>query len=149
MLSQKCRFSDKWPDLSSCRSASPTWRAIVCVGHLLDSLLRLKLGNGAASFWFDSWLQEGPLCKLIPYVHISDSDLSLKDVWRNWDWMLEALATPLSPEALNALRNCQVWLHQDSRDCKAWIHDTSSCYTVSSAYWWFYDKMFGSSALLG
>ena len=61
-------------------NASPTWKALVRAYQLLGIGFAMSLGNGQISFWFDKWLLNGPLYNLVPFVHISDSDLQVWDI---------------------------------------------------------------------
>ena len=63
------------------------------VAHLLEEGFCFKIGKGAVSFWYDSWLPGDPLCRRVPHVHISDSTLNVRDVWRDGVWNLNELVT--------------------------------------------------------
>ena len=69
-LAKQYQFTGKWPKLSSCKSASHSRKAIVRIGNVFYPGIQLQLGNGMASFLFDAWLPVGPLCRLVPYLHI-------------------------------------------------------------------------------
>lgn len=70
------------------RKGSHTWNAVVPSWNVLQSGFGVRLGRGDVSFWFGNWHTEGPLCNQVPYIHISDSHLMVKDGWRNAKWEL-------------------------------------------------------------
>ena len=142
LLREKYQFNGIWLDGSNYSNASTIWRTIVKVGKLLKDGFHLKLGCGEASFWYESWLHDGPLCKDVPYVHISDSDLKVKDIWDMGTWRLERIYTPLNPNVLQRIQDSRIWLHPSSEDCWAWMYESSGSYTISSGYWWIYRRMF-------
>ena len=53
----------KQPD-SSC------WKAILKAWGVLKNGFHVKLGCGKVSFWYDQWLDFGPICHQAPFVYI-------------------------------------------------------------------------------
>lgn len=70
-------------EINACKQGSVTWKAIVHAFHFLREGFKMRLGNEDCSFWFDDWTSEGCFCQKVPYVHISDSDMWVRDVWRD------------------------------------------------------------------
>ena len=81
-------------------------------------------------FWFRNWHPQGLLCHLVPYVHISDTQLKVRDVWRDGEWRLEVLATTINEEVRRRLRNVFVWLHDRVEDLLVWQGSQFGKYTV-------------------
>lgn len=63
------------------QGASFTWRSIMKAVSVLRDGYKFRIGEGDMSFWFDKWMDEGPMCSKVNYVHISDSQLKVKDVF--------------------------------------------------------------------
>ena len=79
---------------ASCPTAcSAIWRAIFKTAYILKDGFRVQLGDGSFSFWFDPWTHEGPLCNMVDFIHISDSQLMVKDCWEEGSWMLDNIWT--------------------------------------------------------
>lgn len=130
-------------NLETRSNASPIWRAMAKAADFLEDGFNLKFGNSQVSFWFDHWHPKGLLCNKVNYVHISDTDFKICDVWENGVWHLERLFTPMSEELRASIMNTVVWLHGDSNDCLAWNQDVSGSYKVSSGCAWLYRRLHG------
>jgi hypothetical protein len=61
------------------------WRAIVKVVEILGPGFICRVGRGQVSIWYDKWLDNVYLCNVVPYVHISDTNLRLCDLFENGD----------------------------------------------------------------
>ncbi|KZV49641.1 hypothetical protein F511_08962 [Dorcoceras hygrometricum] len=59
---------------------SPVWRRLMKIKNLAESHIRWNIGKGDLSFWYDSWLNAGPLHTLCEIVGPKD---------RKVDWFLE------------------------------------------------------------
>ena len=55
--------------------SSFVWKGITKAWDNLMEGFVWELGNGSSSFWYDSWSPLGKLCDLVPFVHISDTQL--------------------------------------------------------------------------
>lgn len=79
---------------------------------------------------------KGPLCNMVDYVHISDVDLCLKDVWENGFWNLNRLATPISDQVRTLLLNNNVpnIISPDHPDCWVWKDSNDGIFKASSGY---------------
>ena len=118
------------------RHGSPTWNALVKAWNLLKPGYTIRIGRGDSLFWFGSWHPQGPLCNLVPYVHISDTQLKVRDVWRDGEWRLEVLMTVVTEEVKTRLENFFVWLHNDVEDLLVWKCSQVGKYIVASGYAW-------------
>ena len=59
---------------------------------------RWSMAMGDSSIWYEDRLGTGKLCEKIPFVHIHDSNLRLRDVRRDGDWAWDILWTSLPHE---------------------------------------------------
>lgn len=46
----------------------------------------MRINSGNTSFWYSDWTGQGRLCESVDFVHISDTDLSLNQVWQADRW---------------------------------------------------------------
>lgn len=112
------------------------WRSICCVIEALRQGFALRMGNGSTSVWYSDWVGIGPLCQLVNFVNISDTNLQLKDLWDNGSWCLDRLATQLPTFVRDAIMHVPipVNVHEGLADCWVWKGGSDGVYTVSSAY---------------
>ena len=57
---------------------STTWRSIFKAVNELREDFKCHVGCGNGSLYYSNWLDVGPLCDMIPFVHIGDTDLSIR-----------------------------------------------------------------------
>ncbi|XP_016164363.1 uncharacterized protein LOC107606867 [Arachis ipaensis] len=76
-------------------NASQVWKSISKAFGALKDAFSWCVGSLYQSFWFDNWIIEGTIAQDVPFVHISDSDLTIRDVWKDdlnagetlgWSW---------------------------------------------------------------
>ncbi|XP_020978008.1 uncharacterized protein LOC110271428 [Arachis ipaensis] len=83
---------------NSRNSSSATWKKIVSVYEHLKEGLHWNIENVHKSVWYDEWTPFGKLCNLVPYVHISESDFIVADLWKGVTWEVDSLTTPIPHE---------------------------------------------------
>ncbi|XP_016178564.1 uncharacterized protein LOC107621028 [Arachis ipaensis] len=69
-------------------NASHIWKSISKAFGALKDAFSWCVGSLDQSFWFDNWSIEGPIAQDVPFVYISDSDLTIRDVWKDGQWNL-------------------------------------------------------------
>ncbi|KAJ1376166.1 Ribonuclease H domain [Sesbania bispinosa] len=84
-------------------SESFIWKGILKAKEALRNGFMMKLGTSQISVWYDDWTGLGKLCDLVPYVHISDSNLLVNDLWRSGTWSLDHLATVIPNEVKHVI----------------------------------------------
>lgn len=64
------------------------WRSILKALEALRQGFQFCISDVSSSFWYENWTGLGALCHLVDFVHISDTQLQLKDVSfiGSWDW---------------------------------------------------------------
>ncbi|CAL0299567.1 unnamed protein product [Lupinus luteus] len=113
---------------------SPTWKVVVKTVDIIKYGFRFRLAKGAISIWYDKWLDEGYLCQLIPYVHILDSELHIKDVFFDGCWHWDLLATQIPMDIKLKMQN--LFSDDSLGDVLIWGNDNSGHYSVKSAFVW-------------
>lgn len=66
--------------------------SIIKFKYVLWDGFSMRIGSSSCSFWYDPWMKFGPLCNMVTYVNIQDTDLLVKDINRDGIWNLECLA---------------------------------------------------------
>lgn len=82
------------------QSDSYIWRGIMRAKNNVMQGYQAFLGDGRSSFWYDNWLGTGKLCSRVPFVHITDTPLTMSDLWRNGTWHLRGLYTVLPSDII-------------------------------------------------
>ncbi|KAJ1383750.1 Reverse transcriptase zinc-binding domain [Sesbania bispinosa] len=112
--------------------ASIVWRSIVKAKDALQNGFYMKLGNGNTSVWYEDWTGLGKLCWKVPFVHISDTQLTVKDLWEGATWSLESMATSLPSDiALRILETPIPQHHSDAMDSWCWLEASSGNYSAT------------------
>lgn len=123
---------------SSNAKASITWRSIVKARDALREGFDMRLGSGSSPLWYSDWLQCGPLCYLLDYVHISDTNVKISDIWKNGSWDLSGLATIIPPHIHDVIMQQNVPTHVDDSltDSWVWKGNKDGIYNVATGYSW-------------
>lgn len=116
------------------QGASYTWRSIHRAAVYLKPGFLLRAGNGDGSFWYEQWLEKGPICNLVPFVSIHDINLRLRDVYHDGEWHFERMATQLPNDVQMAIRS--IFLSNDAHDLLIWGPSKSGSYSAASGYKW-------------
>ncbi|KAK7276247.1 hypothetical protein RIF29_17384 [Crotalaria pallida] len=115
---------------------SRTWNSLCKAGKVLEKGFALKLGSGNASFFFDAWLSNEPICNQVLWVHIHDTALSFKDVLRKGKWHLNEVMTLLPNDLKLAVESFNVLLNDSVPNCTTWLGNIDGVYTTKSTYLW-------------
>ena len=116
VLSQKYYSSRRLSNARSFKSCSTTWSAIQKGESVFKKRVKWVVGKDSKlSFWFDKWLDKGPLRSFIARpINRGEEQIALKDVFgfSGWTWSVclfsfpdklisEIKATPISFYACN------------------------------------------------
>lgn len=112
------------------------WRSILKATNILKEGFMVRIGSGNISVWYDKWMDDGPLCNLIVWVNILDTDLRVKDVWQNNNWNLNTLYTFLPDQLKLKILGVPLVQNSDLDDCIVWSLSASGEYTSKIAYLW-------------
>nr|XP_025670055.1 uncharacterized protein LOC112769805 [Arachis hypogaea] len=127
-------------DLQCPTQSSSIWRNITKTASRLKHGYVWCIGSLTQSFWYHPWRPSGPLAPEIPFVHISDTGLSLGDVWSGRVWNLDHLYTVL-PETLKldiTTYNPIVQAGCDPNWC--WGSNASKTYSTRDGYEWLLER---------
>lgn len=118
------------------KAGSPTWGAISKAKNILQGGFELRIGKGNLSFWFDHWLDPGPLHFFLPFIDIHDIDLKLNDLFVGGEWKLEQLYTSLPDHLTTFLKGSHLQLNPAVNDLYIWSNSPLGCYSTKSGYQW-------------
>lgn len=82
-------------EVASTPTSSSLWKWILKARDVLRNGFEFKLGDERTSLWFEDWSGQGACGRHIPFIHISDSALTLADVIMNGSWNFSQLSTPV------------------------------------------------------
>ncbi|KAJ1377134.1 hypothetical protein SESBI_49195 [Sesbania bispinosa] len=85
----------------------------------------LPRGDGSSSFWYDLWHPAGRLCELVPFVHISDTCLTINNVIDNGRWNFDSLSTIIPDDIKVLISHVNPSLRPAHSDSWTWCHEGS------------------------
>ncbi|QHO52257.1 Putative ribonuclease H protein [Arachis hypogaea] len=123
-------------------NASHAWKSISkAFGALKDAFSRC-VGSLDQSFWFDNWSIEGPIAQDVPFVHISDSDLTIRDVWKDGQWNLHDIFSIIPEDVKQRLNAYNPDLNAGESSGWSWGVASSRLYSARSGYSWLAKRKF-------
>ncbi|KAJ1376251.1 Ribonuclease H-like superfamily [Sesbania bispinosa] len=115
-------------------SSSVIWRSIINATIALREGFSFQFRSGTTSVWYDDWSGLGKFCNLVPFVHIEDTNLLVRDLWQNGSWDLSILATHLLAELATTFTRirCPV---STSSGLDSWVWDALENLFLSTIWW--------------
>lgn len=98
------------------QNASPLWKGLLKVRDVLREGFSFRLGQGNTSLWFKDWSGFGALGKITPFIHISDSALTLADMVNQGQWDVSRLSTSMPQPFLQRLQSIKPELRMNIED---------------------------------
>ncbi|KAJ1428119.1 Ribonuclease H domain [Sesbania bispinosa] len=118
-------------------TASVVWRSIVKAKDALKDGFSMKLGNGNTPMWYEDWTGLGKLCWKLPFVHIADTNLTVKDLWDGSTWSLSSLNTFLPDDIVLHIGEIPIPLATTvEEDTWCWMDSTAGNYSSNAGYKW-------------
>ena len=79
----------------------------------------------------------------MPFVHVTDSDLTVRDIWSDGQWNFQNLYTILDLELRNLIS--QVYFDESNAHADGWVWNgvASGVYTAISGYKWLLENGVG------
>ena len=102
---------DTW--FNSRKGSSYIWQSLTCAKHLLREGFRWQLGNGHSFLWYVPLSELGKLYDLVPFIHISDAEAVVRDVWNDKLWDFSCIWTPLPDSAKQSIGSLPILSHVD------------------------------------
>ncbi|KAJ1385384.1 Ribonuclease H domain [Sesbania bispinosa] len=94
------------------------------------------LGQGNTSVWYKDWTGYGPLCESVPFVNISDTQLTLKDLISDDEWCLDLISTWITPEIGLLFHALTPRINPLVPDRWIWHEAGNGAYSVMAGYQW-------------
>lgn len=117
-------------------NSSSLWRGILNPRYELRGGFSFNLGNSSTLVWFEDWSGHGLLGKHLPFVHISDSSLTLKDLIKEGHWNIAGLSTPLPEPVRQRLLDIAPVTKADLQEHWIWKPSSIGVYSAFDAYAW-------------
>ncbi|KAJ1384246.1 putative ribonuclease H protein, partial [Sesbania bispinosa] len=93
----------------------------------------MDLRGGGTSIWYMDSTGLGPLCHLLSFVHISDTQLSVKDLWIGGHWDFFVLYTLILEDIPTHIRSIPIpSISVDELDTWTWKESYDCNYTTKS-----------------
>ena len=123
-------------------NASHVWKSISKAFGALKDAFSWCVGSLDQSFWFDNWSIEGPIAQDVPFVHISDSDLTIRDVWKDGQWNLHDIFSIIPEDVKQRLNAYNPDLNAGESSGWSWGVASSRLYSARSGYSWLAKRKF-------
>lgn len=129
-------------------TGSHVWNSISKARSVLRYGFQTRVGNGRSSFWYDSWSPLGPLCTKVDYINIQDTDMLVRDVFRDGSWCMENLATIIPLQVKNSIESIHFHLNEVVPYSFIWQENVNGNYTAKTGFSWLYKKRVDVSSLV-
>ena len=118
------------------RNCSYVWQGILKTMEKLRSGFHFQLGSENMSIWYDHWFEQGKLCNLVDYMHISYTMLKVHNIWEEGRWEFSKLATIIPNTLKNQVSKLDIPSLSTCSDCRIWKGNYAGTYPASSGYKW-------------
>ncbi|KAG6507958.1 hypothetical protein ZIOFF_033313 [Zingiber officinale] len=142
-----CRFWEQRTHLSKflssmyCGSVSPVvvllknkashcWKRMLQMRNVVEEQIRCRLGEDHINFWFNTWLDVGPLFKLCNMV--GDPGRSVSSMWDEQGWVLLKLREVLTPDLV--VKALDVYILRGEPDLQIWKLSLDGAFSSKSAW---------------
>ncbi|XP_057432792.1 uncharacterized protein LOC130725592 [Lotus japonicus] len=105
------------------------WRGIVKARDAVARGFHPRLGTGNSSLWYNNWLGTRMIAQRIPFVHITDTNLCVADLWRHGGWDFNQLYTQLPDEIKHEISIVQIPQQPVGVDKILWHEENDGKYT--------------------
>ncbi|KAL6556199.1 hypothetical protein OROGR_005487 [Orobanche gracilis] len=122
--------------VTSSSNSSPVWKGILKARDELKLGFKFRLGDGQSSVWYSNWSGIGKIANMVPYVHITDSNLCLRDLIHDNSWNLSSLYTSIPTNVQVLFDNVMPVIMPNGEDGWTWTSNAKGIYTVRDAYCW-------------
>lgn len=110
------------------------WKEIVTEKNGIKKGFRSLLGDRSCSLWYDDWMGSKKSCYRVPFVHISDTLLTVVDIWKHGTWYFQELYTPLPSSIRTKICLISVPSNPDGSDTPQGSHTIDGVFSSQSAY---------------
>ncbi|KAG6476887.1 hypothetical protein ZIOFF_066135 [Zingiber officinale] len=127
------------------KNASPYWRRLVKLRNYGENNIGWIIGNGEINFWYDNWLDSGPLYLLCPILGNPDS--RIVEFICNSGWNVEKLQSCVPEQIVDEIKevalpggisgeveNVDEVVQNGVRDCIVWKSSLDGKFTMKSAW---------------
>ncbi|KAJ1385490.1 Ribonuclease H-like superfamily [Sesbania bispinosa] len=117
-------------------NASHAWKSILKALDFYRAGFDFRLASGNSSLWFSDWSRQGNLCNRVPFVHVSDLNLQVRDIWDGSNWHLDHLHTIIPDDVRQLILHSQGPNNSPFPDGWYWLGEPNGVFSVSSCYKW-------------
>ncbi|XP_057443884.1 uncharacterized protein LOC130736046 [Lotus japonicus] len=121
-------------------NSSPIWRGILRARDQLAEGFKYRIGDGSSSVWYHDWSGKGKIAEQIPFVHISDTNLQLRDLIVENNWNLNRVMTWMPEEIVSRFASIEPRVSITAVDRWCWKGNDGGTYTVRDDYKWLRER---------
>lgn len=104
------------------------------------------IGDGETNFWAAPILNGTVVAHVVPFIHISNFELKIKDLLNNGSWDIRSLYTPIPVDVKKELESQRgMLIHRDAKDGWRWGSGLTGSYSAKDGYKWFSGLDLGTS----
>lgn len=98
----------------------------------------MSLNAGNSSLWYSDWTGIGNIGELVDFVHISDTQLTINQLWRNGTWDLNNISTALPHDVKDVILNIPIPTNPNSDTPDRWVWNScqAGTYSAGGGYRW-------------
>ena len=126
---------------------SYVWSSIVKALEILKDGYTFRMGVGNISVWYDSSSRFRKLREVVPYVHISKTDLQVKDLWVDGSSDFGNLTTALPMPIMDELCLSSFSSFSSPPNKWIWSGNLDGMFTLALAYNWLVLRHFHLASL--
>lgn len=102
----------------------------------------MRFNAGNSSLWYSDWRGFGLLCNEVDFVHTSDTQLFLRDIWNARNWWLDRLSTCILDNVKQSLLSFAAPRTPNTNIPDYWVRDAKQdgAFSASSSYKWLLER---------
>ncbi|KAK6803132.1 hypothetical protein RDI58_000916 [Solanum bulbocastanum] len=121
-------ISKKWDT-----GESQAWRLLMKNKITVEKHIQWKIRNGSSSFWWDNWLDVGPLAHYTSNSNRFNKE-KVADFIEEGHWNRRKVMQLAPPSQVQNILSTQIHLQPGQTDLAIWTLNTSGSFSVSSAW---------------
>ncbi|XP_042945753.1 uncharacterized protein LOC122279266 [Carya illinoinensis] len=112
-------------------SCSRFWKSIMSVLPDVCDIILWKVGTGRISFWFDQWMENGPLCLRVSEV--PNPLIQIRECWADNAWDFELLENLVGAGIMGEIVS-SITAGKEGEDIIVWKPSTDGCFSLAGEF---------------
>lgn len=115
-------------------TVSSVWNSIIKAKAVLRDGFQIRVCDGRSSFWYEPWSHLGFLGSQVDFVNIQDTNVLVRDVFKDDKWCLQSLATMFPTHIKEAIGNMRLYSHSAIPNTYIWQDNEDGSYTTRAGF---------------